>query len=61
VDISPDSKYIVFSYGPVSGGQQVGGMAEGWNICVGDLDGNWVQITTDGLHYKAPDWAPLKN
>ncbi len=61
VDISPDSKYITFSYGPFSGGQQVGGMAEGWNICVGDLDGNWVQITTDGLHNKEPDWAPLKN
>ncbi len=61
VDISPDSKYIAFSYGPVSGGQQVGGMAEGWNICVGDLDGNWVQITTDGLHNKEPDWVPVKN
>ncbi len=61
VDISPDSKYIVFSYGPFAGGQQVGGMAEGWNLCVGDLDGNWVQITTDGLHYKEPDWVPLKN
>jgi len=61
VDISPDSQYIAFSYGPFSGGQQVGGMAEGWNICVGDLDGNWVQVTTDGLHNKEPDWVPLKN
>ena len=60
VDISPDSKYIAFSYGPFEGGQQVGGMAEGWNICVGDLNGNWVQITTDGNHNKEPDWVPPK-
>lgn len=59
VDISPDSRYITFSYGPFSGGQQVGGMAEGWNICVGDLNGKWVQITTDGLHNKEPDWIPI--
>jgi Tol biopolymer transport system component len=58
VDLSPDGKYITFSYGPFSGGQQVGGMAEGWNICVGDLNGNWVQITRDGLHNKEPDWMP---
>lgn len=60
VDISPDSKYITFSYGPFSGGQQVGGTAEGWNICVGDLNGNWVQITSDGLHNKEPDWVTPK-
>jgi Tol biopolymer transport system component len=59
VDISPDSKYVTFSYGPFAGGQQVGGMAQGWNICVGDLNGNWVQITDDGLHNKEPDWVPL--
>jgi Tol biopolymer transport system component len=58
VDLSPDNQYITFSYGPFSGGQQVGGMAEGWNICVGDLRGNWVQITHDGLHNKEPDWVP---
>jgi len=59
VDLSPDSRYITFSYGPSTGGQQVGGMAEGWNICVGDLSGNWVQITNDGLHNKEPDWIPI--
>jgi Tol biopolymer transport system component len=59
VDISPDGKYVTFSYGPFTGGQQVGGMAEGWNICVGDLNGNWVQITTDGRHNKEPDWVPI--
>lgn len=60
VDISPDDRYITFSYGPFQGGQQVGGTAEGWNICVGDLNGNWVQVTTDGLHNKEPDWAPIR-
>ncbi len=59
VDLSPDGKYITFSYGPSRGGQQVGGMAEGWNICVGDLTGRWVQITNDGLHNKEPDWVPI--
>jgi hypothetical protein len=59
VDLSPDSRYITFSYGSSSGGQQVGGMAEGWNICVGDLNGNWVQVTNDGLHNKEPDWIPI--
>ncbi len=61
VDLSPDSKYITFSYGPWSGGQQVSGKAAGWNICVGDLNGNWVQVTNDGLHNKEPDWVPQKN
>lgn len=59
VDFSPDGKYITFSYGPFRGGQQVGGMAEGWNICVGNLAGEWVQITTDGNHNKEPDWVPI--
>ena len=59
VDISPDSRHIVFTYGPFAGGQQVGGAAKGWNLCVGDLNGTWVQITTDGLHNKEPDWIPM--
>lgn len=59
VDLSPDKKYIVFSYGPWAGGQQVGGTAKGWNLCVSDLSGKWVKITTDGLHYKEPDWVPI--
>jgi len=57
VDFSPDGKYIAFSYGPFGGGQQVGGKAKGWNICVGNLAGEWVQITTDGNHNKEPDWV----
>jgi Tol biopolymer transport system component len=59
IDPSPDGKYIAFSYGPVRGGQQVGGKARGWNICISDLTGKWVQITTDGLHNKEPDWVPI--
>ena len=59
VDISPDGKYIAFSYGPFNGGQQVGGKARGWNICIADMTGKWVQITTDGNHNKEPDWVPV--
>jgi Tol biopolymer transport system component len=59
VDFSPDGKYIAFSFGPSSGGQQVGGKARGWNICVTDLQGKWVKITTDGSHNKEPDWVPI--
>jgi Tol biopolymer transport system component len=59
VDISPDGKYIAFSYGPFKGGQQVGGKARGWNICVADMTGKWVKITTDGKHNKEPDWVPI--
>ena len=59
VDFSPDGKYIVFSFGPSSGGQQVGGKASDWDICVTDLTGKWVKITTDGNHNKEPDWVPI--
>jgi Tol biopolymer transport system component len=59
VDFSPDGKYIAFSFGPNAGGQQVGGKARGWNICVSDLSGKWVKITTDGNHNKEPDWVPI--
>jgi Tol biopolymer transport system component len=59
VDISPDGKYIAFSYGSFNGGQQVGGKARGWNICVADMTGKWVKITTDGNHNKEPDWVPV--
>lgn len=61
VDISPDGQYITFSHGPFAGGQQVGGKAKGWNICVGDLSGRWVKVTTDGLHNKEPDWVPIRS
>lgn len=57
-DFSPDGQYIAFSYGP-DANENVGGKAPGWNICVGDLSGKWVQITTDGNHNKEPDWVPV--
>lgn len=58
-DFSPDGKYIAFSYGPKAS-EQVGGKAPGWNICVSDLSGTWVQITSDGNHNKEPDWVPIQ-
>jgi len=59
-DYSPDGKYVAFSYGPEAD-EMGGGLAPGWNICVTDLNGTWVQITTDGHHNKEPDWVPVKN
>ncbi len=59
-DFSPDGRYIAFSYGPEAN-EMGGGKAPGWNICVADLAGNWVQITKDGHHNKEPDWIPVKN
>lgn len=57
-DFSPDGRYIAFSYGPKAQ-EQVGGNAPGWNICISDLTGKWVQITTDGNQNKEPDWVPV--
>jgi len=57
-DFSPDSRYVAFGYGPAAN-YSVGSKTPGWNICVGDLTGKWVQITTDGNHNKEPDWVPI--
>jgi Tol biopolymer transport system component len=57
-DFSPDGRYIAFSYGPWAN-YRVGGKAPRWNICVSDLTGKWVQVTTDGKHNKEPDWVPI--
>ena len=59
VDFSPDGRYITFSYGPFKGGQQVGGRATGWNICVSDLEGTWVKITANSTGNKEPDWVSI--
>lgn len=59
-DFSPDGRYIAFSYGPAAN-EMGAGLAPGWNICVTDLDGKWVQVTKDGNHNKEPDWVPQKN
>jgi len=58
-EFSPDGKYIAFSHGPKAN-EMVGGKAPGWDICVGDMSGKWVKITTDGNHNKEPDWVPIK-
>ena len=58
-DFSPDSRYVAFGYGPALY-YGVGRKAPGWNICIGDLTGKWVQITTDGKHNKNPDWVPIR-
>lgn len=58
-DFSPDGKYIAFSHGPKAN-EMVGGKALGWNICVSDMSGKWVQITHDGNHNKEPDWIPVR-
>lgn len=57
-DFSPDGRYIAFSYGPEAN-EQVGERAPDWNICIADLEGHWVQVTTDGHHNKEPDWVPI--
>ena len=57
-DFSPDGRYITFSYGPEAN-EMGAGLAPGWNICITDLNGHWVQVTTDGHHNKEPDWVPL--
>ena len=57
-DFSPDGRYIAFSHGPKAT-EMVGGKAPGWNICVSDMTGKWVEITRDGNHNKEPDWVPI--
>ncbi len=59
-DWSPDGKYVAFSYG-LKADEMGGGVAPGWNICISDLSGKWVQVTTDGNSNKEPDWVPEKN
>jgi Tol biopolymer transport system component len=57
-DFSPDGRYIAFAYGPWAN-YSVGSKTPGCHICVGDLKGKWVQITTDGMSNKEPDWVPI--
>jgi len=57
-DFSPDGRYVAFGYGPKAN-YSVGNKTPGWNICVSDLSGKWVQVTTDGKHNKEPDWVPI--
>ncbi|MHC4555745.1 MAG: TolB family protein [Planctomycetota bacterium] len=55
-DLSPDGRYIAFGYGPALN-YSVGVKAPDWDICIGDLTGKWVKVTTDGKHNKEPDWV----
>jgi len=58
VEWSPDGTRVAFSSG-LDAGEQLGVRAPGWDLCVGDLDGNWVPITRDGKDNKEPDWIPI--
>ncbi len=67
IDWSPDGKYFAFSRGPAHkklgfAPEMIGIKAQDWNICVGDTSqkDRWIQITSDGLCNKEPDWAPLR-
>jgi Tol biopolymer transport system component len=66
MDWSPDGRYVAFSRGEAKkrlGPHPaiVGARAEGWNICVADVQqkDRWVAITTDGHSNKEPDWLPV--
>jgi Tol biopolymer transport system component len=57
-DFSPDGRYITFHYGPLPT-EAIGEKTPGWNICVSDLNGTWVQVTADGHRNQDPDWVPI--
>jgi len=67
VDWSPDGRYLAFATGTKSAKKLasppefVGVVAEGWHICVADANASnrFVQITTDGVSNKEPDWVPI--
>jgi len=52
-DFSPDGKYVAFSYGPEAN-EMGAGLAPGWNICVSDLNGKWVQSRRTATTTKSP-------
>ncbi len=67
-DWSPDGKYLAFSRGPKATKKRLGGLvyeivgtvAPKWNLCVADAStlNRWVQIVSDDLSNKEPDWVP---
>ncbi len=65
-DWSPDGRYLAFTRGPKSEKKLdlaraiISVKAPGWDLCVADPNGSnrFVQITTDGLSNKEPDWVP---
>jgi Tol biopolymer transport system component len=67
VDWSPDGKYVAFSRGPKQkrlglAPEMIGVQADGWNIWVADAaaTNRWMQITTDGMSNKEPEWFTPK-
>lgn len=63
-DWSPHGEFIAFGRGPKASGTgrypaAPGNPANGWDICVGTMNGKWVRVTTDGKHNKEPDWVPV--
>jgi len=70
MDWSPEGRYIAFTRGPKSPKKMLVGAtretpgveAPGWDLCVADPNGDnrWVQITSDGLSNKEPDWVFVK-
>jgi Tol biopolymer transport system component len=71
MDWSPDARYVVFTRGPKSPKKMLEGatretpgvQAPGWDLCVCDPNGDnrWIQLTSDGLSYKEPDWVFVGN
>lgn len=67
VDWSPDGRYLAFASGMKSekklapAPEFIGVVAAGWHIFVADASASnrFVQITTDGVSNKEPDWVPL--
>ena len=65
-DLSPDGKYVTFSYGPKFKKKNLKGLlpefpgveAPGWDICVADVSQKnvWVKSTKDGKSNKEADW-----
>ena len=69
-DWSPEGRYVAFTRGPKFLGKRLTGAtretpgieAPGWNLCVADpaRDNRWVEITSDGLSNKEPDWVVVR-
>jgi Tol biopolymer transport system component len=67
MDWSPEGRYVAFTRGPKSARKMLVGatretpgvQAPGWDLCVADpaRENRWVQITSDGLSNKEPDWV----
>ncbi len=66
MDWSPDGRFLAFSQGPQGGRMDraryaIGNKAPGWNIYVCDpaQRETAVQVTTDGMSNKEPEWVKI--